>query len=471
MATQKPLVLIDGQLQQLSDGDTIPGAALPAEVAMTNAAKTWSSVQNFAAGISAYSSNNDGTLSAVKFGRSADQYISFHGGSGGNFVTSKCTDTNPKNFLVSVRSDSTSVSYAFDLSGRLSIPATTGVAPFLIQSTTVVANLNADLLDGQHGAFYQNASNLNAGTVPAARLPAVNWTDQGAMLASDKIKLDGMATGQPGSATFFVSSGTWTRPSLSLFTFCVVELWGAGGGGGGGQRYYSSDRRSGGTGGGGGAYRRMQFLLADLPSSVTVTIGAGGTGGAGSASLGADPGNGQNGGATTFGSILQAYGGVGGGAVPAGSTLVLSGGSGAGVTSPSTANEPAAWGTGGRGGQVAPGSNSNDVGNPSGAAGAGGGAGGGLSPANAAITGKDGGANSLAKAGGTGATTQGGAGGNGALFGEGGGGGGWGLTADAGNGGNGNVAGGGGGGGASTNAYLPGSGGNGGPGRAVIYVW
>jgi hypothetical protein len=30
----------------------------------------------------------------------------------------------------------------------------------------------ADLLDGQHGSYYQNAANLNAGTLPAARLPA-----------------------------------------------------------------------------------------------------------------------------------------------------------------------------------------------------------------------------------------------------------------------------------------------------------
>src|SRR5690606_15255808 len=32
--------------------------------------------------------------------------------------------------------------------------------------------LDADLLDGQHGAFYRNASNLNTGTVSDARLPA-----------------------------------------------------------------------------------------------------------------------------------------------------------------------------------------------------------------------------------------------------------------------------------------------------------
>lgn len=34
------------------------------------------------------------------------------------------------------------------------------------------STLDADLLDGQHGAYYRDASNLNAGTVADARLPA-----------------------------------------------------------------------------------------------------------------------------------------------------------------------------------------------------------------------------------------------------------------------------------------------------------
>lgn len=38
------------------------------------------------------------------------------------------------------------------------------------QTPTINAGLNADLLDGQHGAFYQNAGNLNAGTLPDARI-------------------------------------------------------------------------------------------------------------------------------------------------------------------------------------------------------------------------------------------------------------------------------------------------------------
>ena len=31
--------------------------------------------------------------------------------------------------------------------------------------------LDADHLDGQHGSYYRNASNLNAGTIDDARLP------------------------------------------------------------------------------------------------------------------------------------------------------------------------------------------------------------------------------------------------------------------------------------------------------------
>lgn len=34
------------------------------------------------------------------------------------------------------------------------------------------SGLDADLLDGQEGSFYQNAGNLNAGTIPLAQIPA-----------------------------------------------------------------------------------------------------------------------------------------------------------------------------------------------------------------------------------------------------------------------------------------------------------
>ena len=44
----------------------------------------------------------------------------------------------------------------------------TGTAPLTVTSTTLVTNLNADLLDGQEGSFYTNASNINAGTLAIA---------------------------------------------------------------------------------------------------------------------------------------------------------------------------------------------------------------------------------------------------------------------------------------------------------------
>jgi len=44
-----------------------------------------------------------------------------------------------------------------------------GQPPLVVDSTALVTSLNADLLDGQHGSFYQNADNLNAGNVPVER--------------------------------------------------------------------------------------------------------------------------------------------------------------------------------------------------------------------------------------------------------------------------------------------------------------
>ena len=53
---------------------------------------------------------------------------------------------------------------------RLQSNVANGTAPLAVTSTTVVTNLNADLLDSQEGSFYQNANNLTAGTVASARL-------------------------------------------------------------------------------------------------------------------------------------------------------------------------------------------------------------------------------------------------------------------------------------------------------------
>ena len=56
--------------------------------------------------------------------------------------------------------------------GQISSTLAIGTAPFVITSTTLVNNLNVAQLNSQAGSFYQNAGNLNAGTLLAARMPA-----------------------------------------------------------------------------------------------------------------------------------------------------------------------------------------------------------------------------------------------------------------------------------------------------------
>ena len=53
---------------------------------------------------------------------------------------------------------------------QLNIQTAAGVPPLVVNQSTLVANLNAQYLNGQAGSFYQDAGNLNAGTVPSARL-------------------------------------------------------------------------------------------------------------------------------------------------------------------------------------------------------------------------------------------------------------------------------------------------------------
>src|SRR5882672_10859636 len=119
----------------------------------------------------------------------------------------------------------------------------------------------------------------------------------------------------PVDVQIFTSTGanTWTKPTSFTPKCTIVNIWGAGGGGGG------------------GAFNRAEMATVDLGTTVTVTIGAGGTAGAAS-TAGAAGGDGGVGGTTTFGSLLSAFGG-GGGRGGAISAAVSGGGGGGGTTS------------------------------------------------------------------------------------------------------------------------------------------
>lgn len=123
----------------------------------------------------------------------------------------------------------------------------------------------------------------------------------------------------------FTSSGTFTKANYPDIRAVRVRVIG-GGGAGGGAVAAGSGAHSAGGGGGGGGYAESFVLASNLPESVTVTVGAGGTGVVGD--------NGTSGGASSFGTFAEA------------------GGGGRGWSSASTALTIAATGGGGGGGTI-----------------------------------------------------------------------------------------------------------------------
>lgn len=149
------------------------------------------------------------------------------------------------------------------------------------------------------------------------------------------------------SVQVFRSSGTWVKPEgVTIVRVCV---WGGGGGGGagasGGPASSFFNQPGGGTGGGGGARQSAVFLADLLPSTVTITIGAGGAG-TSRTSTGQNGAAGGTGGATYFGCYVKAFGGAGGGGGVRGASITpttpctigtmgsITGGGGGGADSP-----------------------------------------------------------------------------------------------------------------------------------------
>lgn len=191
-------------------------------------------------------------------------------------------------------------SYAPTISPTGRINASAGLTVDSVSLTTVSVTW------GYLGSAASYLPNLTSNAVSATNISVS--TINGTLVSA----LGGGAT--PGTLRVFTASGTYTKPA-GLVAAKITVIGGGGGGGG-----KSSSTSSSGAGGGGGA--AISLLLAtDIPSSVTVTVGAGGAGGSTSGS------NGGSGGNSSFGSLVQATGSCGGQG-NAGTAITLCGGAG-----------------------------------------------------------------------------------------------------------------------------------------------
>src|SRR5215468_8638562 len=119
----------------------------------------------------------------------------------------------------------------------------------------------------------------------ALDFPASPTTNQTFTAAGVTWKWDGVkwVAQTPGGGTtrvgvqVFTASGTYV-PSANLVS-AVVECVG-GGGGGGGTPSETTGYVGAGGGGGSGSYSRKYLTAAQIGASQTITIGAGGNGGA-----------------------------------------------------------------------------------------------------------------------------------------------------------------------------------------------
>jgi len=168
-----------------------------------------------------------------------------------------------------VSSQITSVSNT-QISGNIISSQITSVANTQITgliANTQIANVSNTKIVGLIIATQLANTAVTAGIYGGANNSASITVDaQGRVTSVSNVAI---TTGAPTpNVQTFTSTSTWTKPSGS-YTMAKVELWGGGGAG-------SSGGSSAAPGGGGG-YSVWIGMLSTLASTVTATVGAGGT--------------------------------------------------------------------------------------------------------------------------------------------------------------------------------------------------
>ena len=207
--------------------------------------------------------------------------------------------------------------------GRVNVPTiststTTDIVPS--PGSGVYRNIKYLTIHNTHASILNNIQVIHTdGTnvttlIKYSLLPGESavYTDSAGWQKFTSMGTDSHAYNGPTDIQVFATDGTWVKPTSFNPRITVVKVWGAGGGGGAGASLNTAVVATGGGGGGGGAYDTTTFMTSELPSTVGVVIGIGGTAGIPGAA-GAAGGAGGIGGNTAFGTLVYAYGGGGGG--------------------------------------------------------------------------------------------------------------------------------------------------------------